>query len=116
MRRAARILLTGCTGQVGWELQRTLATLGEVVAVGRQTPVFAVDFSQPEALRPIVREIRPSIIVNACAYTAVDKAEEEADLAHKVNAIAPGVLAEEAKRLNAWLECLACPLLDGLCL
>ena len=92
-----RILITGANGQVGWELQRTLAPLGEVVALGRE----ALDLSNADAIRHTVRQIAPELIVNAAAYTAVDKAEAERDLAHAVNGIAPGVLAEEAKLLNA---------------
>jgi len=92
-----RVLLTGKNGQVGWELQRTLATLGEVVALGRET----MDLGDPDSIRSTVREVRPDLIVNAAAYTAVDKAESEAELAMAVNGVAPGILAEEAKRLNA---------------
>ncbi|MDH3288396.1 MAG: dTDP-4-dehydrorhamnose reductase [Betaproteobacteria bacterium] len=94
-----RILLTGKSGQVGWELQRTLAPLGEVVALDVQD----VDFASPDAIREKVREIKPQILVNAAAYTAVDRAESEPDLAMKVNGVAPGVLAEEANRLDALL-------------
>lgn len=92
-----RILLTGKNGQVGWELQRTLAPLGEMVAVDRRN----MDLSNPDSIRKIIREIRPDLIVNAAAYTAVDKAESEPDLAMAINGLAPGVMAEEAKRLNA---------------
>jgi dTDP-4-dehydrorhamnose reductase len=90
-------MLTGKNGQVGWELQRTLAPLGQVVALGRQD----LDLADPGQIRQRVREIKPDIIVNAAAYTAVDKAEEEPELAMAVNGIAPGILAEEAKRINA---------------
>lgn len=92
-----RILLTGKNGQVGWELQRTLAPLGEVVALDRQQ----LDLANPDQIRERVREIKPKLIVNAAAYTAVDKAEEEPELAMAINGLAPGILAEEAKRLNA---------------
>jgi dTDP-4-dehydrorhamnose reductase len=92
-----RILLTGKNGQIGWELQRTLATLGEVVSVDRH----AVDLANPDEIRKVVREIKPALIVNAAAYTAVDKAESESDLAMAVNGTAPGILAEEAKGLGA---------------
>lgn len=92
-----RIVLTGRNGQVGWELQRTLAPLGEVVALDRRQ----LDLSRPDQIRERVREIKPSLIVNAAAYTAVDRAEEEPELAMAVNGVAPGILAEEAKRLNA---------------
>lgn len=94
-----KILITGANGQVGWELQRTLAPLGEVVALGRE----ALDLSNADAIRHTVRQIAPELIVNAAAYTAVDKAEEECKSAQAVNGIAPGVLAEEAKSLNAAL-------------
>lgn len=93
------ILLFGATGQVGWELNRSLQPLGEVIALSRKD----VDFSHPEGLRDIVRQSRADIIVNAVAYTAVDRAESEEALAHIVNADAVAVLAEEAKRLNALL-------------
>ncbi len=91
------ILLTGKNGQVGFELQRTLAPLGAVIALD----IEDIDLSSADAIRKKVREIKPQIIVNAAAYTAVDRAESEPDLAMKVNGIAPGVLAEEAKRLGA---------------
>lgn len=98
---APRILLTGARGQVGWELRRTLSSLGEVVALDSRTLNLAD--ADADAVRRTVREIAPSIIVNPAAHTAVDKAESEQDLAHAVNAIAPGVLAEEAARLDALL-------------
>ena len=94
-----KILLTGKTGQVGHELQRTLAPLGEVIAVDRA----GLDLANQEALRRTLRKLRPDIIVNAAAYTAVDRAEDEAQLAHAGNAIAPGVMAEEARELGALL-------------
>ena len=94
---ASRILLTGKNGQIGFELCRALAPLGEVVAPDEHE----LDLASPDAIRGKVREVRPRIIVNAAAYTAVDRAESEADLAMKVNGIAPGVLAEEGKRLGA---------------
>jgi len=92
-----KILVTAAQGQVGWELRRTLATLGEVVAVDRH----AMDLSDPDSVRKCIREIQPGLIVNAAAYTAVDKAEAEPDLAMMVNGTAPGIMAEEAKRLGA---------------
>jgi dTDP-4-dehydrorhamnose reductase len=94
-----KILLLGKDGQVGWQLQRSLAPHGEVVACGR----VECDLSDVERIRSVVREVRPSIIVNATAYTAVDKAESEPELARRINGLAPGVLAEEAARLNALL-------------
>ncbi len=94
-----RILLTGTNGQVGWELARSLAPLGEVIGLDRSR----LDLSQPDALRETVRAIAPDAIVNAAAYTAVDRAESEPELARAINAIAPGVLAEEAQHLDAIL-------------
>lgn len=94
-----RILLTGKNGQVGWELQRTLATLGEVIALDRH----GMDLTNPDSIRRAVRDHKPNLIVNAAAYTAVDKAEEEPDPAMAINGIAPGILAEEAKRFGAAL-------------
>jgi dTDP-4-dehydrorhamnose reductase len=94
-----KLLLLGRNGQVGWELQRSLAPLGEVVALGSAE----ADFAQPEALAAIVRSVAPDVIVNAAACTAVDRAESEPDLAHAVNAASPGVLAREAAALGTWL-------------
>jgi len=94
-----RILLFGSSGQVGWELQRSLATLGELVALGSDR----ADFAQPESLAGTVRTLQPDVIVNAAAHTAVDKAESEPARAHAINAEAPGVLAREAATLGAWL-------------
>ena len=94
-----KILLLGKDGQVGWELQRALAPLGELRALGRAE----ADFTDPESLRAVVRAFVPDVIVNAAAYTAVDKAEADAAMAHNVNAVSPGVLAEEAAAGNAWL-------------
>ncbi|QIR36514.1 dTDP-4-dehydrorhamnose reductase [Tolypothrix sp. PCC 7910] len=98
-----RILLTGVTGQVGWELQRTLMTLGEVIAVERSAsnPSLQIDLAQPETIRHTIREIKPDLIINPAAYTAVDKAESEPDLAMAINGIAPGIISEEAKRIGA---------------
>mgnify|MGYP001285239784 FL=1 len=92
-----RILLTGRRGQVGFELQRALAPLGRVTALDRHE----CDLSDPEAIRAMVRDVQPDIIVNPAAYTAVDKAESESELAASVNAIAPAVLGEEARKLGA---------------
>ena len=97
------ILLLGKGGQVGWELQRSLAVLGPVTALDFDSQDHCADFSQPEAIRDTVRALRPNIIVNAAAHTAVDKAESEPEFARLLNATTPGVLAEEAARLGAWL-------------
>ncbi|BAY48374.1 dTDP-6-deoxy-L-mannose-dehydrogenase [Scytonema sp. HK-05] len=98
-----RILLTGSTGQVGWELQRTLMTLGEIIPVGREisSSGLRIDLSQPDTIRHVIREVMPELIVNAAAYTAVDKAETEPELAMAINGTALGVIAEEAKLLGA---------------
>ncbi|MBX9792709.1 MAG: sugar nucleotide-binding protein, partial [Burkholderiaceae bacterium] len=98
-----KILLFGKSGQVGWELQRALAPLGEMVALGSSSSEFAADFSDPESLAATVRAVAPQWIVNAAAYTAVDRAESEADLARAINANAPGVLAREAAAIGARL-------------
>jgi dTDP-4-dehydrorhamnose reductase len=99
-----KILLLGKNGQVGWELQRSLSLLGEVIALDRDsTSKLAADLGNPELLRSIVRDIRPQWIVNAAAYTAVDKAQSEQELARCINATSVAVLAEEAKSLNSWL-------------
>ncbi|AVR95295.1 dTDP-4-dehydrorhamnose reductase [Pseudoduganella armeniaca] len=94
-----KILLTGCSGQVGYELERSLQGLGEVVAVDRSR----MDLSDLDQVRDVVRAVQPRLIVNPAAYTAVDKAESEPELAHRINAQAPGVMAEEALRLGAAL-------------
>lgn len=94
-----KILLIGKTGQVGWELERTLCNLGSLVSVGRNT----MDLTNPDSIQSVIQNIKPEIIVNAAAYTAVDKAEDENDIARKVNGVAPGIIAEEAKRYNATL-------------
>lgn len=99
-----KILLLGKNGQVGWELQRSLAPLGEVVALDFDSPgPLSGDFSKPESLAATVRAVAPQIIVNAAAHTAVDKAENEPDLARAINATAPGILAREAAASGAWL-------------
>lgn len=94
-----KILLLGAKGQVGWELQRSLATLGELKACDRR----AANLEDFDHLQNTVREFSPDVIVNAAAYTAVDKGETESDKAYRINAEAVGVLAQEAKQLNAWL-------------
>ena len=93
------ILLLGKDGQVGWQLQRSLAPQGDLVACGRAE----CDLDDLSALRELVRQVKPDVIVNATAYTAVDKAESEEALAMRINGEAPGVLAEEARRLGASL-------------
>ena len=99
-----KILLFGESGQVGWELQRSLAPLGEVIAPPLEASGnITGDLSNLAALAATIRHVAPDIIVNAAAYTAVDKAEAEAQLAHTINAEAPGVMAAEARKLNAWL-------------
>lgn len=94
-----KILLTGKHGQVGFELQRALAPVGEVCAVDHAD----CDLADASALCELVRSVKPDLIVNPAAYTAVDRAESEPDLAHAVNAVAPGVLGEEAAKLGAWV-------------
>ena len=94
-----RVLVTGARGQVGAEVVRALEGRVEVVAHDRAS----LDLANPDAIRERIREASPQIIVNAGAYTAVDRAETEADMAHAVNAVAPGIIAEEAKRANALL-------------
>jgi len=98
-----KILLLGKNGQVGWELQRSLAPLGEVVALDRHSTQHCGDLSNLPDLAQTVRSVRPTVIVNAGAYTAVDRAESEPELARTVNALAPQVLAQEAAALGAWL-------------
>lgn len=90
------ILLTGASGQVGWELQRSLSTLGRVIAPRHDE----FDLARPETLPAALRQIKPDLVVNTAAYTAVDKAEDEQELAYAVNAEAPAVLAKEAARLG----------------
>ena len=98
-----KILLLGKNGQVGWELQRSLAPLGELVALDSASKELCGDLANLAELARTVRTVAPHVIVNAAAYTAVDKAESETGLACTINALAPGVLAEEALRLRAWL-------------
>lgn len=95
-----KLLLLGADGQVGWELRRSLAALGEVVTAGRAE---GADLAQPQAVAALAERVAPQVIVNAAAYTAVDRAEQEAALAHAVNAESPGALARSAARLDAWL-------------
>jgi dTDP-4-dehydrorhamnose reductase len=92
-----KILLTGCNGQVGFELQRSLAPLGEVIAFDRPR----CDLADPESLRAAIREVRPNIMLNPAAYTAVDKAEGDEVTAQAVNGDAPGIIGEEAAKIGA---------------
>jgi dTDP-4-dehydrorhamnose reductase len=94
-----KILLLGKNGQVGWELRRTLAPLAKVASVDYPD----VNFTDTPALRQLVAGMRPDAVVNAAAYTAVDKAEKETELCRQINAVAPGVLAEEAKKIGAMM-------------
>ena len=94
-----RILVTGVSGQVGHDLLRTLAPLGEVIGLDRE----ALDLASPDAIRAVVRQFSPTLIFNPAAYTAVDRAESEPEQAMRINGIAPGVLGEEAARSGAWL-------------
>ncbi|MGE1084319.1 dTDP-4-dehydrorhamnose reductase [Pseudomonas shirazensis] len=99
-----KILLLGKNGQVGWELQRALAPLGEVIALDRKSASgLCGDLADLDGLVATVRQLAPDLIVNAAAYTAVDLAESEQSLAARINAEAPGVLAREASALGAWL-------------
>ena len=98
-----KILLLGKSGQIGWELQRSLAPLGELHALGRHEERFCGDLGDLQGLIETVVAIKPDIIINAAAYTAVDKAESETELARTVNALAPGALAEVAQSIGAWL-------------
>jgi dTDP-4-dehydrorhamnose reductase len=102
-----RILLFGSSGQVGWELQRSLAVLGELVALGRDRAhnpeQLCGDLANLTGLAETVRRVKPDVIVNAAAHTAVDKAEAEPELTRTLNALAAGVLASEAAKLGAWL-------------
>ena len=92
-----KILVTGSRGQVGWELTRSMQPLGEVIALDRT----GADLADPQALRALVRKLRPDVIINAAAYTAVDRAEDEEALALRINGESPGVLAQEAAALDA---------------
>ena len=101
-----KLLLTGKNGQVGFELQRALAPLGEIVAVDQAD----CDLSSPDAIRQLVRETRPDVIVNPAAYTAVDKAETDRDPAFAVNAVAPGWIATGSQTASEAREGLSTPL------
>ena len=98
-----KILLFGKNGQVGWELQRSLAPLGELVALASDSQELCGDLADLAGIAQTVRTVAPDVIVNAAAHTAVDRAESEPELARTLNALAPGVLAQEAHRVGAWL-------------
>ena len=98
-----KILLFGKGGQVGWELQRSLSVLGSVTALDFDSTEHCGDFANPAGVAETVRALRPDVIVNAAAHTAVDKAEGEADFARTLNATTPGAIAQEAAKLGAWL-------------
>nr|WP_315208303.1 dTDP-4-dehydrorhamnose reductase [uncultured Albidiferax sp.] len=98
-----KILLLGKNGQVGWELQRSLAPLGHLTALDRHSTHYCGNLADLDGITATVRRLQPDIIVNAAAHTAVDRAEGESELARTLNALAPGVLATEAEKLGAWL-------------
>jgi dTDP-4-dehydrorhamnose reductase len=98
-----KILLLGKNGQVGWELQRSLAPLGEIIALDSDSQELCGDFTKLQGLAQTVRVVAPNLIVNASAHTAVDQAESESGLVRTINALAPAMLADEAKRCGAWL-------------
>ncbi|HHJ4571241.1 TPA: dTDP-4-dehydrorhamnose reductase [Citrobacter farmeri] len=97
------ILLFGKTGQVGWELQRSLAPLGNLIALDVHSADYCGDFSNPQGVAETVRRIRPDVIVNAAAHTAVDKAESEIEFAQLLNAISVEAIAKAATEVGAWL-------------
>ncbi|MDE9481661.1 dTDP-4-dehydrorhamnose reductase [Xenorhabdus bovienii] len=98
-----KILLFGKNGQVGWELQRALAPLGELIALETKSEKYHADFLEPEKLAATIQQINPDIIVNAAAYTAVDKAESDKEAAQKINVDSVAILAKTAQNINAWL-------------
>jgi dTDP-4-dehydrorhamnose reductase len=98
-----KILLFGKSGQVGWELQRSLTPLGELIALDVDSRQQCGDFTRLDDMAQTVRAIAPDVIVNAAAYTAVDKAESEPELVRTINVLAPGILAREARKLGSWL-------------
>ena len=98
-----KILLLGRSGQVGWELQRSLAPLAELVALDRHSTEFCGDLSDPDGVAATVRRVAPDVVINAAAHTAVDKAESEPELARTLNALAVGAIAREAEKLGAWM-------------
>jgi dTDP-4-dehydrorhamnose reductase len=98
-----KFLLFGKGGQVGWELQRSLAPLGELIALDVDSRQQCGDFTRLDDIAKTVRAIAPDVIVNAAAYTAVDKAESEPEQVRTINALAPGILARESRKLGSWL-------------
>lgn len=98
-----KILLFGKNGQIGWELQRSLAPLGKLIALDRRDLHYCGDLANPAGITHTLQTIRPDIIVNAAAYTAVDQAESEPELAFRINAEAPELLAQQAEQIGAWL-------------
>lgn len=96
-----KILLFGKDGQVGWEMQRSLAPLGDIFALGRRPANFFCDLTDVDSIKETVLSIKPDVIVNAAAYTAVDKAEEEVELAYAINSTAPSMMAEIANEMDA---------------
>jgi len=98
-----KFLLFGKGGQVGWELQRSLAPLGELIALDVDSQQQCGDFTRLDDIAKTVRAIAPDVIVNAAAYTAVDKAESEPEQVRTINALAPGILARESRKLGSWL-------------
>lgn len=101
--KSLKILLFGKNGQVGWELQRSLSPLGELIALDRLDTHLCGDLTNLQGIAKTIREVKPDIIVNAAAHTAVDKAESEGELARTINTLAPGVMAQEASDSGAWL-------------
>ena len=98
-----RILLLGKGGQLGWEMQRSLSPMGEVIALDFDSADHCADFTQPQGVAATIRHIAPDVVVNAAAHTAVDKAESEVDLVRTINATTPAVIAQEVQRLGAWM-------------
>jgi dTDP-4-dehydrorhamnose reductase len=104
-----KILLFGKNGQVGWELQRSLAPLGELIALSSDSQDLCGDFTDPEGIAETVRALAPDVIVNAAAHTAVDKAESESGLVRAINAQAPALLAQERERLKVINDQIGAP-------
>lgn len=98
-----KILLFGKKGQIGWELQRSLSLIGELVTLDFDDEELCGDFTRPKEIIKTINSVYPDIIVNAAAYTAVDKAESETILAHTINAETPKIIAQEAQKIGAWL-------------